>query len=90
MMEEFIRNVTEQMRCVRAREGVARELSDHIEDQAAAYEEAGVSPEEAVRKAVEEMGDPVTVGVELDRIHRPQADWRMIVMALVFSVAGFL
>lgn len=89
MMEEFIRNVTEQMRCVRAREGVARELSDHIEDQAAAYEEAGVSPEEAVRKAVEEMGDPVTVGVELDRIHRPQADWRMIVMALVFSVAGF-
>lgn len=89
MMEEFIRNVTEQMRCVRAREGVARELSDHIEDQAAAYEEAGESHEEAVRKAVKEMGDPVMVGVELDRIHRPQTDWRMIVMALVFSVAGF-
>ena len=29
-MEEFIRNITEQIRCVRAREAVAKELSDHI------------------------------------------------------------
>ena len=36
--ETFIRNVTEQIRCVRARDGIARELSDHITDQAAAYE----------------------------------------------------
>ncbi len=88
MMEEFIRSVTEQIRCVRARDGVARELSDHIEDQAAAYEEAGESHEEAVAKAVREMGDPVDVGVELDRIHRPQTDFKMIGMAFAFSVAG--
>lgn len=89
VMEEFIRNVTEQIRCVRARDGVARELSDHIEDQAAAYEAEGESHEKAVVKAVREMGDPVTVGVELDRIHRPQVDFRMIAMAFLFSVAGF-
>lgn len=88
MMEEFIRSVTEQIRCVRARDGVAKELSDHIEDQTAAYEEAGVSHEEAVKRAVREMGDPVEVGVELDRIHRPQTDFKMIGMAFVFSVAG--
>lgn len=88
-MEEFIRNVTGQIRCVRARDGVARELSDHIEDQAAAYEAEGESHEKAVVKAVREMGDPVTVGVELDRIHRPQVDFRMIAMAFLFSVAGF-
>lgn len=87
-MEEFIRSVTEQIRCVRARVGVAKELSDHIEDQAAAYEEEGETHEEAVKKAVQEMGDPVEVGVELDRIHRPQTDFKMIGMAFVFSVAG--
>ena len=32
-MEEFIRNITEQIRCVRAREAVAKELSDHILDK---------------------------------------------------------
>ena len=88
-MEEFIKSVTDQIRCVRARAGVAKELSNHIEDQTVAYEEEGDSHEEAVKRAVREMGDPVEVGVELDRIHRPQADFKMIGMAFVFSVAGF-
>ncbi|MBD5509019.1 MAG: FtsW/RodA/SpoVE family cell cycle protein [Lachnospiraceae bacterium] len=88
-MEEFIKSVTDQIRCVRARAGVAKELFDHIEDQAAAYEEEGELHEEAVRRAVREMGDPVEVGVELDRIHRPQTDFKMIGMAFAFSAAGF-
>ncbi len=87
--ESFISNVTEQIRCVRARDGIARELSDHIADQAEAYEAKGESHEEAVKRAVEEMGDPVEVGVELDRIHRPQVDYRLIGMAFLFHVAGF-
>ena len=89
-MEEFIRNITEQIRCVRAREAVAKELSDHILDQAAAYEKDGEDHEAAVAQAVREMGDPVEIGVELDRIHRPQMDVKMIVMVLLFSIGGML
>lgn len=89
MMEEYIKSVTEQIRCVRARDGVARELADHITDQAAAYEEAGEAHEKAVKKAVLEMGDPVEVGVEMDRIHKPQMDRRLVAMAFAFSIAGF-
>lgn len=89
-MEEFIRNITEQIRCIRAREHVAKELSDHILDQAAAYEERGEEHEEAVDHAVREMGDPVQIGVELDRIHRPQTDVKMIVMVFAFSIGGLL
>ncbi len=87
-MEEFIRQITEQIRCVRVREYVAKELRDHITDQAAAYEEKGASHDEAVRKAVQEMGDPVEVGMELDRIHRPQTDYVMVGMAFLFSLGG--
>lgn len=87
--EDFIGSVTEQIRCVRARDGIARELSDHITDQAAAYEEAGEVHEHAVERAVREMGDPVEVGVELDRIHRPQVDYKLIGMAFLFHIAGF-
>lgn len=86
--EAFIGSVTEQIRCVRARDGIARELSDHITDQAAAYEEAGEAHEDAVERAVREMGDPVEVGVELDRIHRPQVDYKLIGMAFLFHIAG--
>lgn len=87
--EVFIRNVTEQIRCIRARDGIARELSDHIADQAAAYEEVGDSHEDAVKRAINEMGDPVEVGVELDRIHRPQMDYKLMGMAFLFHIAGF-
>ncbi len=87
-MEEFIKTLTEQMRCIKAREGVARELSNHIIDQTEAYEQSGMEHDKAVEKAVRAMGDPVAIGVSMDRIHRPQIDWRMILLTLVLSIAG--
>ena len=89
-MEEFIKALTEQMRCVKAREGVAKELMDHIQDQTEAYEESGMSHEEALQAAVQEMGDPVAIGMELDHIHRPKTDWSMLWMVVIFSIAGIV
>jgi len=89
-MEEFIKTLTEQIRCAKARDGVARELSNHIIDQTEAYEQSGMEHDKAVEKAVREMGDPVEIGVSMDRIHRPQVDWRMILLTLVLSIAGMI
>lgn len=87
-MEEFIKTLTEQIRCAKARGGVARELSNHIIDQTKAYEQSGMEHGEAVAKAVREMGDPVEIGVSMDRIHRPQIDWKMILLIFALSIAG--
>ena len=87
-MEEFLKILTEQIRCVKARDGVARELADHILDQAQVYEQSGIEHDKAVEMAVKEMGDPVEIGVSLDRIHRPQTDWRMLLITFVLSVVG--
>lgn len=89
-MEEFLKSLTEQIRCVKAREGVARELSDHILDQVQAYEKSGIEHDKAVEMAVREMGDPIEIGVSLDRIHRPQIDWKMILLTFVLSIVGLL
>lgn len=89
-MEEFIRTITEQIRYVKVREGVARELSDHISDQAQAYEAAGEAPQKALERAVREMGDPVEIGVALDRVHRPQAEWKLLLMTFAFNILGFV
>ena len=87
-MEEFIRTLTEQIRCAKARAGVARELSDHIMDQTEAYEQSGMEHDKAVARAVREMGDPVEIGVSMDRIHHPQVEWRMLLLILALSAAG--
>ncbi len=89
-MEEFIKTLTEQIRCTKARDGVARELSNHIMDQTEAYEQSGMEHDKAVAKAVRGMGDPVEIGVSMDRIHRPQIDRRMLLLIFVLSIAGML
>lgn len=85
-LEEYLSTVTEQIRCQKARDLVSGELKDHILDQAEAYEADGMFEEEALEKAVRDMGDPVEVGVSLDRVHRPQMSVEMLALVAVISI----
>ena len=83
--KKYIQTVTEQIRCKRALPLVTKELEGHIEDQKSDYMKAGMNAEEAEEAAVLEMGDPVEVGVEMDRIHRPKMAWKMIGLIAIFE-----
>lgn len=85
-MEEYLDELKGQIRDKYAKEFVANEVRAHIEDQSEAYEEDGLSYEDAVSKAVAEMGDPVSVGVDLDRIHRPHMEWRFLLYVFFMAV----
>ncbi|WP_167957518.1 FtsW/RodA/SpoVE family cell cycle protein [Anaerosporobacter faecicola] len=87
-IEQYLKTVTEQIRCDKAKDMVARELMDHINDQKEVYIEEGIVEEEAYKKAVNEMGDPVEVGIALDRIHRPKMDVTMLILVLILSLVG--
>ncbi len=88
---EYIDIVTGQMRCKRARAMVTKELSDHITDQTQDYLKEGMEASEAEREAVRQMGDAVEVGLEMDRLHRPHMDRRVLGIVVIFSmVAMFL
>lgn len=89
-LEEYLSTVTEQIRCQKARELVSGELKDHIMDQAEAYEADGMFGEEALEKAVQDMGDPVEVGVSLDRVHRPQMSVEMLVLVGIISILSIV
>lgn len=86
--EEYIKTLTDQIRCKMARPEVARELEDHIEDQTRAFMSEGMSRQEAETAAVKDMGNPVDTGVEMDKIHRPKMPWGMIALIIVLSVTG--
>lgn len=82
----YLETAGEQMRWERARRVVIPELRQHLEDQRDAF--AAEGREEPERLAVEEMGDPVSVGAELDRIHRPKPQWELLALTAVFALAG--
>ena len=69
---------------------MTKELEDHIKDQKCDYMTEGMEPSEAEEAAVLEMGDPVEVGIEMDRIHRPKMAWKMIGLIAVLNLAGIL
>lgn len=85
-MEEYLHTVTDQIRCQSAREMVSEELRDHILDQAGVYEAEGMFEDEALERAVRDMGDPVEVGVSMDRIHRPKMSVGILLLAAVISL----
>ena len=88
--EEYLHTLTEQIRCKMARGTIEQEINDHIEDQKAEFLSEGMSQTEAEEAAVREMGDPVEVGLEMDRIHRPTMAWGMIALIVGLSLAGYL
>ena len=87
-LNEYLETVSEQIRYTKIRSTVTEELKNHILDQAADYEACGAFPEEALERAVREMGDPVETGVALDRIHRPQMNWSILIAIAVLSILG--
>ena len=87
-LESYLNTVTEQIRFQKARSLVSDELRAHILDQAEAYEAEGMFEEEAMEKAVRDMGDPVETGVALDRIHRPQMSAELLILIGLISAAS--
>ena len=89
-MYNYLNIVSEQMRCKRARPAVLKELKDHIEDQKDDYMTAGMTAQEAEEEAVRQMGDPVEVGVSLDRLHRPKMEWKLLSYIFLLSILGMV
>ncbi|MCF2664641.1 FtsW/RodA/SpoVE family cell cycle protein [Oscillibacter valericigenes] len=87
-IREYLDTVQEQIRWKRARPVVVRELEQHLTDQRDAFLEEGNTPETAERLAVEEMGDPVTIGTELDRVHRPKPQWGLLAATVALALLG--
>ena len=87
-IRDYLDTVTAQIRWKRARTVAVRELETHLEDQRQEFQAEGRSQVEAERLAVEEMGDPVAVGTDLDRLHRPRPQWGMLALTVALLLAG--
>lgn len=88
--DEYLKNVSDQIRVKRIRQPLMLELEDHLLLQKDAYLDEGLSETEAERRAISDMGDALLVGGELDRAHRPQIQWKGIIVALFFMALGMI
>lgn len=89
-MEEYIKKLLEQVRFEKAHKAIGDEIRSHIEDQIEANVLDGMDEETAEKTAVADMGDPVEAGARLDKVHRPQMAWGVVIVAFFVAIVGTL
>ena len=87
-VEEYCRIVNEQVRWKVAHVNISEELENHIDDQKNAFIQQGMDKDEAIEAAVKEMGDPYSVGLSLDRVHKPKVQGMMLILAIILTFIG--
>ena len=85
-IEEVLEEVNEQIRYKPMRAAIDEELKGHIEDKTELYKEYGLEEEEAVARAVRDMGDAVEIGIQKNDAHHTRIYWPLMGMALALMV----
>lgn len=86
--EDFLDDVAEQIAYKPLRPAVVKELKDHIEDRAEEYQAEGLSRSQAVKKAVDAMGDGVSIGTEINAVRHVRTDWLLVALTALLLAAG--
>lgn len=89
-MERFIQQVTKLIRSKEAKANVAEELKQHLTLAKTKHMERGLSKEEAMNKAIHDMGSPIALGESMNKIHKPKLDWLLIAAFSTLLLCGFL
>jgi len=89
-IKNFIENVCNQIKYKPARKEVAEEIELHLEEIKNNYLCKGYKEKEAEEKAVEQMGNAEEIGKKLNKIHKPQLDWILLILICILIGFGFL
>ncbi|WP_455619023.1 permease prefix domain 1-containing protein [Eisenbergiella sp.] len=90
-VELFLEDVEAQIQYKPAAKRIGRELSAHLEDKAEVYIDEGMAENEALSRAVKDMGDAASLGVMLNQTHRVSFPWHYIAavfLAVLIGIAG--
>jgi cell division protein FtsW (lipid II flippase) len=87
-IKSYSKTVCEQIRWKKAHHVIAEEIENHLYDQRDAYISQGSDQNTATRKAILGMGDAVSIGAGLDKIHKPKPQWTMIALTAALMLAG--
>jgi cell division protein FtsW (lipid II flippase) len=87
-INEYMSNVCSQIKNLKVHREVREEVEGHIEEIAQEYIEGGFSIEEAVNKAIAQMGDASLIGKELNKIHNQKPEWSIVILSSLFAVIG--
>lgn len=88
--DTFLKDVISQIKSKEAKKYVEEELTYHLKEAKKEWTEKGTSEEESEERAISQMGNPITLGQWLNKLHRPKVDWIMVILLVITLGIGFL
>ncbi|MUT67941.1 permease prefix domain 1-containing protein [Paenibacillus sp. NEAU-GSW1] len=89
-VQRYLNEVCGHVRARAVHADIRQEMLNHLEELALDKLEEGWSEDDAVRYAVEQMGDPHAVGKQLHQAHRPKTNWGLIALVAVFITIALM
>jgi len=89
-IQAYISEVCSQVRFPDVHQEVKLELEAHIQEIVEEYLTQGLLEEEAIDKAIAQMGDADIVGKQLNKVHKPNPEWIVLLISFLFINIGLL
>ncbi len=87
-VKEFLDNVSNQIKYKPIRGIITEELGEHIDEIINENITNGLSEELSEETAIKQMGNPVQIGKNLNKIHKPKMDWITLILTLTLILLG--
>jgi len=88
--ESYIVEVLKHIKSKTGKRVVKQELIWHLHEKTTTLIKNGVSEELAIKQAMSEMGEPLILGREMNKMHKPKTEWSMIILFIAILAVGLL
>lgn len=89
-IKDYINSVCNQIKWKNSHIYISKELENHIIDQKDSFISQGLGEEESIEKSITEMGDPIVVGTDLDKIHKSKIEWSIVGLTSITLLLGLV
>lgn len=89
-VDEYINTVCKLIKNKKVHNEIKEELLDHINDIIEDYLEIGMSLDVATDKALTQMGNAEIIGHDLNKAHKSNSDWLLLIITSSLIFFGFL
>jgi cell division protein FtsW (lipid II flippase) len=90
LVRKFLNDVCRQVKAKEMHQDIKMELESHIMDKVEEQLSAGIEQDDAIVKAIMQMGSPTDIGNQLHQTHKPGIEWSLLGFIIVFIVIGLL
>lgn len=89
-IKDYLKSVCEQIKYKPIREDISEEIENHIIELKQDFINEGNNENVAEEKAINHMGNPEEIGKQLNKIHKPKLDWKLLLITIMLLCFGTL